>query len=623
MNKKKTFFENKLNENIGKPKDLWKTLKDLGLKMKNNPATSICLKTGDTITFDAKENAENFKEFYSKLAESLLEKLPPAPKRYGKEYLTNFYKGSNSETNNFKFSKVSQKDILILLNNIDSTKAAGIDNISGKFIKDGAQALVLPITQICNLSIKLSSFPKYCKVAKVIPIFKKGSKTDTKNYRPISLLPLISKIIEKVIHDQTQHYLSEKNLLYKYQSGFRSSYSTDSCLSFLSDTIAKGFDSGLYTGMILIDLQKAFDTIDHEILIEKMKFLGFSKNVLKWFQCYLSNRIFFVSINDCISNIGNVTCGVPQGSILGPLLFLLYVNDMSESVDSKLLLYADDSCLVFQDRDPKVIERQLNKDFTNICDWFIDNKLSIHFGEEKTKSILFTSKRKKNRESNLDIVYKDIKIKQYSKVTYLGCVLDESLSGESMALNVISKINKKLKFLYRKNKFLTPSLKRMLCNSLIQPHFDYACSTWYPYLTQNLKNRIQKTQNKCIRYCLELDNMAHISFREFEKINWINTQDRFAQVISVNAFKFFQGKCPEYMSEIFSIAHQINITTRSFFMKLTQPFRKTNMGQKSLSFLAPKQWNKLPKEIKDCNTVNTFKHKLKQHFLDILRLEGG
>ena len=134
---------------------------------------------------------------------------------------------------------------MILLNNIDSTKAAGIDNISGKFIKDGAQALVLPITQICNLSIKLSSFPKYCKVAKVIPIFKKGSKTDTKNYRPISLLPLISKIIEKVIHDQTQHYLSEKNLLYKYQSGFRSSYSTDSCLSFLSDTIAKGFDSGL------------------------------------------------------------------------------------------------------------------------------------------------------------------------------------------------------------------------------------------------------------------------------------------------------------------------------------------------------------------------------------------
>ena len=117
---------------------------------------------------------------------------------------------------------------------------------------------------------------------------------------------------------------------------------------------------------------------------------------------------------------------------------------MSESVDSKLLLYADDSCLVFQDRDPKVIERQLNKDFTNLCDWFIDNKLSIHFGEEKTKFIIFTTKRKMNRKNSLDIVCKDIKIKQYSKVTYLGCVLDESLSGEAMALNAISKSNRKL-----------------------------------------------------------------------------------------------------------------------------------------------------------------------------------
>ena len=179
VNKKKTFFENKLNENIGKPKELWKTLKDLGLKKKAiHPL--LCLKIGDTLTFDAKDNAESFKDFYCKLAVNLLEKLPAAPKRYGKEYLTNYYKGSNSEANDFKFSKVSQKDILILLNDIDSTKAAGIDNISGKFIKDGAQALALPITQICNLSIKLSSFPKYCKVAKVIPVFKKGSKTETK-----------------------------------------------------------------------------------------------------------------------------------------------------------------------------------------------------------------------------------------------------------------------------------------------------------------------------------------------------------------------------------------------------------------------------------------------------------
>ena len=158
------------------------------------------------------------------------------------------------------------------------------------------------------------------------PIFKKGSKTDMQNYRPISLLPLISKILEKVIHDQTQTYLTKNDILYEYQSGFRKNYSTNYCHAYLSDLISKGFETGLYTGMILIDLQKAFDTIDHELLFEKMSYFGFSENVIKWFKCYLSNRKFLVNINNKSSDLESVTCGVPQGSILGPLLFLLYVR---------------------------------------------------------------------------------------------------------------------------------------------------------------------------------------------------------------------------------------------------------------------------------------------------------
>ena len=152
------------------------------------------------------------------------------------------------------------------------------------FLKDGAEILASPIAQLCNLSISTSTFPDDCKTAKVTPIYKKGCKTDPKNYRPISLLPLISKVIEKVIHDQTQSFLDENNILYDYQSGFRKKYSTESCLSFLTDKISKGFDSGLYTGMILIDLQKAFDTIDHKLLLEKMSFLGFSEEVIGWFR---------------------------------------------------------------------------------------------------------------------------------------------------------------------------------------------------------------------------------------------------------------------------------------------------------------------------------------------------
>ena len=369
--------------------------------------------------------------------------------------------------------------------NID--KAAGIDNLSGKFLKDAANILAKPISEICNLSIKYSIFPTDCQIAKLKPLFKKGSTKLPKNYRPISLLPLISKIFEKVFHDQTQAFLDENKILYKFQSGFRRNFCTNLCLSYLSNKIANGFKSGLHTGMILIDLQKAFDTIDHKILINKLEFLGFSKNVILWFKSYLSNRKFKVNFNKTFSEPGKLLCGFPQGSILGPLLFLLYINDMPQAVKCELCLYADDTCLIFQHNDIKEIEIQLNKNFSLICDWFVDNKLSIHSGEDKTKPILFSSKRNVKKASLLNIQYKDKKIKQYSKVTYLGCILDETLSGESMATHVINKVNYRLRFLYRQNKFLDIPLCRLLCNAMIQPFFDYACNAWYPNLNKNLK----------------------------------------------------------------------------------------------------------------------------------------
>ena len=251
-----------------------------------------------------------------------------------------------------------------------------------------------------------------------------------------------------------------------------------------------------------------------------------------------------------------------------------------------------------------------------MCNWFVDNKLSIHFGQDKTKSILFSTKRKVKKGNILNIIYKNIEIKQYSKVSYLGCILDETLSGESMCLKVIEKINSKLRFLYRKNKYLTPTLRRMLCNAIIQPHFDYACLTWYSNLTKALKNKIEVMQNKCIRFCLNLGNLDHIGTKEFKKIKWLNTRDRFIQCVCSAAFNFINKNCPDYMSDIFHIAFQGNIDTRSSFLKLKQPLRKTNMGQNSISFLGPQQWNRLPKYIKEYKTINTFKHKLKSYFFD-------
>ena len=287
-------------------------------------------------------------------------------------------------------------------------------------------------------------------------------------------------------------------------------------LSYLTDKISKGFDSGLLTGVILIDLQKAFDTIDHNILLLKMPSLGFSREVIDWYKSYLSSRKFHVNFHDKFSTSSDLRCGVPQGSILGPLLFLLYINDMPQAVDCDLFLYADVTCLLFQHKDLERIKEELTKNFSNICHWFVDNKLSIHLWEDKTKSMLLSTKNRKRKIGTLDIQYGNAKIKQYSKVTYLDCELDKSLSAEAMALKVINTINGRLKFLYRKNRYLTPYLKRLLCNALIQSHFDYASSAWYPNLNKKFKRKLPTVQNKCIRYCPQLDNRSHIGMKDFE-----------------------------------------------------------------------------------------------------------
>ena len=623
IKKKKTaFFENKLKDNVGQPRKLWEILKNLGLGKKKTPKVNVCLEDENkNKVFDPKQNATIFKDFYSNLANNLVQKLPIGLGKFGLQSVKTYYSNKQVHKDSFSFKEVSESDVLKALNDIETNKAAGSDKIQGIFLKDGAEVLSQPISELINLSLKTSVFPKDCKIAKLVPLHKKGSKTDPKNYRPISLLPLLSKIFEKVVHQQMQNFLDQNSIIYAYQSGFRPKYSTDCCLSLLNDKILKGYDDGFLTGMILIDLQKAFDTIDYQILLEKMKHMGFSDSTVQWFKSYLINRQFFVAVGDTSSENETLNCGVPQGSILGPLLFLLYVNDMKQAVDCDLLLYADDSCLIYQHKSEKEIEKTLTQNFKNICEWFVDNKLSIHFGEDKTKCILFCPKSKLSKANKLNIEYEGKTIKQYSKVTYLGCILDETLSGESMALQVISKINKRLKFLYRNRDFLTPSLRRMLCNSLLQPHFDYACSAWYPNLNKCLKTKLQIVQNKCIRFCLQSGYRKHIGVREFEAINWLPVGVRFEQCVNTHVYKCYHKLCPDYMSEIFSPAKSSERRTRSSSFKLTRPFRKSVNGQKALSFLGPSFWNSLPNSIKESSSVNSFKHRLKEHYFISLKCQ--
>ena len=290
----------------------------------------------DTLTYNTRSISKIFKNFFSNLAKSLLIKLPNPPDKYHLQSLIRYY-FSFMISNDFCLRNTSEEKVLKVMTNIENSKAAGVDNLSSRFLKDGANILAKPISTLCNLSISQGAFPNACKVGKLNSIFKKGKKTDPSNYRSISLLQLISKIIERVIHDQANAFLSDEDILYNYQSGFRGNHSTNLCLSLLTDKVLKGFDEDLLTGMTLID--------------QKLKVIKFSESAIKWFKLYLSERIFPVNIENKLSDSGKIFCGVSQGSIVGPLLFLIYGNDMPQAVTSTLFLYADDSCILYQHKD--------------------------------------------------------------------------------------------------------------------------------------------------------------------------------------------------------------------------------------------------------------------------------
>ena len=232
----------------------------------------------------------------------------------------------------------------------------------------------------------------------------------------------------------------------------------------------------------------------------------------------------------------------------------------------------------------------------------------------KAKCILLGLKLQLKNPGKLNKIYNGIEIMRYCKVTYMGCLLGEKMSGESIALKTIKKVNQKLKFLYRKNRYLTLALQCLLCNAIMQPHFDYACSAWHTNLTQKLKKEL--IQNKSIPFCLHLDKMSTISHKEFHDLNWLPLITRFEQFVISIMFKFINGNCPFYLNGTFEFVPESNVSLRHYFLKLKPPFRNTNNGQKVLSFIGPSFWNQIPETLRKTNNLNTVKHNLKKHFFN-------
>ena len=328
----------------------------------------------------------------------------------------------------FNLAKVSCQEVFNLIQKIPSNKASGLDTISVRLLKEASPIVTRSLTFIINQSITTGIFPNAWKRDRVSPIFKEDLRTDPNSYRPISVLPVVSKLIERVVFNQLYEYLNNNNLLTESQSGFRPMFSTETALLEATNEWLWNIDDSLLNGVIFLDLKKAFDTMDHAILLGKLKLYGVSSQSLNWFQSYLSDRKQQTFIDGVQSDFCNITCGIPQGSILGPLLFTIYINDLpSCNLFSKPRMYADDTTLTTSAEDPCVLEHKMNYDMNLIQSWLSANKLTLNV--KKTKYMLIGSQFKLSQiNSDFTVKVNNTPLERVVKHKSLGVQIDESLN---------------------------------------------------------------------------------------------------------------------------------------------------------------------------------------------------
>ena len=386
---------------------------------------------------------------------------------------------NNPTVHRFKFDLVSENDIIAIIKKMEGKCSSGIDELSNKLLKSITYEISKPLAIIINQSLETGIFPEMLKIAKIKPLYKKGDSSCFNNYRPISLLPTISKVFERVIHTQLFNYFDVNDLLTEQQYGFRTKHSTELAAIKLVDFVIMEMDNKYSVKTptaIFMDLSKAFDNLRFNILLDKLKYYGITGIPLMLIESYLTHRYQYVSYKNCESERLEIKTGIPQGSILGPLFFSILINDIVNSTDKiNFLMYADDTTLYFslEDFETQSREAAINTEINKVNTWLRLNKLSLNV--EKTKCMLF-HKRRTPPVINFSINNRDID--RVAQFTFLSIILDENLSWKNhinMISNKLSKINgvlHRLKYIFPKHIMLS------VYKSLFMPHMSYGSFVW-------------------------------------------------------------------------------------------------------------------------------------------------
>ena len=552
--------------------------------------------------------AEELNNFFTNVGPNLANKIPNIKKSF-EDYL-------NRNENTIDNSELSFEEFEDAFKSIQRNKACGIDDIKSNIIIDVYDEIKEPLFQIFKSSINNGIFLDSLKIAKVTPIFKSGDSSLLGNYRPISVLPVFSKILERILYNRLYLFFNDINLLFSKQFGFQKNTSTEHAILQLTNELSKAFAKKEFTLGVFIDLSKAFDTVNHNILLKKLDYYGVRGNMNKIFKSYLENRKQCVGLNDLsFTEFCNVICGVPQGSILGPLLFLIYVNGLYKaSSEISSVMFADDSNFFLSDKNIDSLFTKMNIELDKISTWFKANKLSLNVS--KTKFTLFHSSGKKRLipadlpPLKIDNTY----IRRDIVTKFLGVLIDENLNWKAQIAHVSSKISKSIGILYKATPILNKSLLKQLYFAFVHSYLSYGNIAWGSTHKSKLETLFRK-QKKAVRIINFKDRFNHSKplFTEMKILNLYEVN--VFQVLSL-MFKCKLSICPKIFRNLFTFKPPNKYTLRSKFLE--EPLIKSKIEEFSISLRGPHFWNKLivlNTTLSKIESLPLFQSKIKSHLL--------
>ena len=503
----------------------------------------------------------------------------------------------------FDFHPVTEKDIERIVKSLPSNKAPGHDKITARVLEDSLPVTISVITNLINRSFSSNTFAEVWKSAEVIPILKSGDFEEPSNTRPISLLPIMSKVIERAAHLQFVNYLD--------------SHSTETALLFFTDEILKNMDAKKISLIVLLDMSKAFDSIRHDLLLAKLRNVGVSDSARAWFGSYLSHRSQVVRIEDSLSRPFPLTVGVPQGSILGPVLFTLYVNDLlSVPKHGQALGYVDDTkiFLAFPQNEINDAVAALNQDLTEISRWCCVNSLLIN--PEKTK-LLVAGVPQLIR--NLSPLLPPVKllgrsIEPTPVARDLGVMIDSHLNYNEHITKTTANCMSKLSRINRIKHLLDKKTLLLLIHAFVFSKLFYCSTVWRNTSKRNI-NKLQLVQNFACRIILGLKKFDHIS-EGLKALNWLRVEDKLFLKDVLMVHKCLHNQAPSYLSDKFVRRSSIHNRITRNSCDLNVPFSRLKTGQRSFAFRGAKLYNNLPYDIKNITDAKVFKRRMLNHLIE-------